>query len=151
MSNISRRDFLKTGAAAIAGFTIAPSSVLGKSFGHISPSDKMNIAVVGIGGMGHANINAVKDTENIVALCYVNWEYAKGVFDEFPKAKRYWDYRKMYDEMAKSIDGVIIANASEARFPNTELDARLLYVCLTRPLHRLACLYEKTLTPLLAE
>lgn len=48
-------------------------------------------------------------------------------------------------------DGVIIANASEARFPNTELDARLLYVCLTRPLHRLACLYEKTLTPLLAE
>ena len=111
MSNISRRDFLKTGAAAIAGFTIAPSSVLGKSFGHISPSDKMNIAVVGIGGMGHANINAVKDTENIVALCDVNWEYAKGVFDEFPKAKRYWDYRKMYDEMAKSIDGVIIATA----------------------------------------
>ena len=48
-------------------------------------------------------------------------------------------------------DGVIIANASEARFLNTELDARLLYVCLTRPLHRLACLYEKTLTPLLAE
>ena len=48
-------------------------------------------------------------------------------------------------------DGVIIANASEARFPNTELDARLLYVCLTRPLHRLACLYEKTLTPLLEE
>ena len=48
-------------------------------------------------------------------------------------------------------DGVIIANASEARFPDTELDARLLYVCLTRPLHRLACLYEKTLTPLLAE
>ena len=111
MSNISRRDFLKTGAAAIAGFTIAPSSVLGKSFGHISPSDKMNIAVVGIGGMGHANINAVKGTENIVALCDVNWEYAKGVFDEFPKAKRYWDYRKMYDEMAKSIDGVIIATA----------------------------------------
>ena len=48
-------------------------------------------------------------------------------------------------------DGVIIVNASEARFPYTELDARLLYVCLTRPLHRLACLYEKTLTPLLAE
>ena len=48
-------------------------------------------------------------------------------------------------------DGVIIANASQTRFPNSELDARLLYVCLTRPLHRLACLYEKTLTPLLAD
>lgn len=47
-------------------------------------------------------------------------------------------------------DGVIIANASAKRFPDSELDARLLYVCLTRPLHRLACLYEKTLTPLLS-
>ena len=125
MSNISRRDFLKTGAAAIAGFTIAPSSVLGKSFGHISPSDKMNIAVVGIGGMGHANINAVKGTENIVALCDVNWEYAKGVFDEFPKAKRYWDYRKMYDEMAKSIDGVIIATADHTHALITAEDMTL--------------------------
>ena len=64
---ISRRDFLKSGAAAIAGFTIAPSSILGKSHGHISPTDKLNIGVVGIGGIGHSNINAVKDTENIVA------------------------------------------------------------------------------------
>ncbi len=47
-------------------------------------------------------------------------------------------------------DGVIVANASDKRFPDRELDARLLYVCLTRPLHRIACLYEKTLTPLLA-
>lgn len=111
MSNISRRDFLKTGAAAIAGFTIAPSSILGKSHGHKAPSDKLNIAVVGIGGMGHANINAVKNTENIVALCDVNWDYAKGVFEEFPNAKRYWDYRKMYEEMNKTIDAVIIATA----------------------------------------
>ena len=111
MSDISRRQFLKTGAAAVAGLTIAPSSILGKSFGHVSPTDKLNIAVVGIGGMGHSNINAVKGTENIVALCDVNWDYAKGVFDEFPKAKRYWDYRKMYDEMANEIDAVIIATA----------------------------------------
>lgn len=87
MSNVSRRDFLKTGAAALAGITIAPSSILGKSFGHVAPSDKLNIAAVGIGGMGHANILHVKDTENIVALCDVDWKYAKGVFDEFPNAK----------------------------------------------------------------
>ncbi len=111
MSNFSRRDFLKTGAAALAGITIAPSSILGKSHGHIAPSDKLNIAAVGIGGMGHANINAVKGSENIVALCDVDWKYAKGVFDEHPNAKHYWDYRKMYDEMAKSIDAVIVATA----------------------------------------
>ena len=69
MSNISRRKFLKTGAAALAGITIAPSTILGMSHGHISPTDKLNLAAVGIGGMGHANINHVKGTENIVALC----------------------------------------------------------------------------------
>ena len=111
MSDFSRRKFLKTGAAALAGITIAPSSILGMSHGHVSPTDKLNLAAVGIGGMGHANINNVKGTENIVALCDVDWKYAKGVFDEFPKAKKYWDYRKMYDEMGKSIDGVIIATA----------------------------------------
>ncbi|MBP6068246.1 Gfo/Idh/MocA family oxidoreductase [Bacteroides sp.] len=111
MSDISRRQFLKTGAAALAGITIAPSSILGSSHGHVPPSDKLNLVAVGIGGAGHSNINAVKSTENIVALCDVDWKYAKGVFDEFPKAKKYWDYRKMYDEMGKSIDGVIIATA----------------------------------------
>ncbi|HAB41527.1 MAG TPA: oxidoreductase [Porphyromonadaceae bacterium] len=106
---ISRRQFLKSGAMSALGLMFVPSSVLGKTFGHVAPSDKLNIAVVGIGGMGHANINAVKETENIVALCDVNWNYAKGVFDEFPKAKRYWDYRKMFDEMGKDIDAVIVA------------------------------------------
>ena len=106
---ISRRQFLKSGAMSALGLMVVPSSVLGKAFGHVAPSDKLNIAVVGIGGMGHANINAVKETENIVALCDVNWNYAKGVFDEFPKAKRYWDYRKMFDEMGPEIDAVIVA------------------------------------------
>ena len=72
MSDISRRDFLKTGAMALAGITIAPSSILGMSHGHVSPSDKLNIAAVGIGGMGHANINKVKGTENIVATISTN-------------------------------------------------------------------------------
>ena len=46
-----------------------------------------------------------------MALCDVDWRYAKGVFDELPNAKKYWDYRKMYDEMGKDIDAVIIATA----------------------------------------
>jgi len=107
--DISRRQFLKSGATAAIGLAVVPNTVLGKSFGHTAPSDKLNIAVVGIGGIGHSNINAVKETENIVALCDVNWDYAKGVFDEFPKAKRYWDYRKMLEEMGKDIDAVIVA------------------------------------------
>ncbi|WP_108820999.1 Gfo/Idh/MocA family protein [Dysgonomonas sp. Marseille-P4361] len=110
-SDISRRKFLSTGAKAAIGLTIIPSTVLGKNFGHVAPSDKLNIAAVGIGGMGHANIKQVEKTENIVALCDVDWKYAKGVFDRFPNAKKYWDYRKMYEEMGKDIDAVIVATA----------------------------------------
>ena len=111
MTNISRRSFLQRSAAAAAAFTVAPSTILGKSHGHIAPTDKLNIAVVGIGGMGNANLNHVKPTENIVALCDVDWKYAAGVFKENPNAKPYWDFRKMYDEMSKEIDAVIVATA----------------------------------------
>lgn len=110
MSNISRRSFLQKGTAAAAALTIVPSSVLGKSHGHTAPTDKMNIAAVGIGGMGAANLRNMA-TENIVALCDIDWKYAKGSFDTYSQAKRYWDYRKMYDEMGKSIDGVLVATA----------------------------------------
>ena len=55
-SKISRRKFLGTSAIAAAGLTVVPSSVLGKSMGYTAPSDKLNIAGVGVGGMGFANL-----------------------------------------------------------------------------------------------
>jgi hypothetical protein len=108
--NITRRSFIGRTGAVAAGLTILPGSVI-SGFGHKAPSDKLNIAVVGIGGMGNSNLRAVKGTENIVALCDVDWDYAKHVFDANPDAKHYWDWRKMYDEMGKSIDAVIVATA----------------------------------------
>jgi hypothetical protein len=107
--NITRRTFLGSTGAAVAGFTILPSSVIG-GLGKRAPSDKLNIAVVGIGGMGNSNLRNVPE-ENIVALCDVDWAYSKKVFDANPNAKTYWDWRKMYDEMGKSIDAVIVATA----------------------------------------
>ena len=56
---------------------IVPNSILGKSHGYTAPSDKLNIAVAGIGGMGITNIQHVFETENIVALCDVDWKYSK--------------------------------------------------------------------------
>ena len=113
MSNsMTRRSFLQKSGAAALGLTIIPNVVMGKNFsGVTAPSDKLNIAVVGVGGMGNANLKAVKPTENIVALCDVDWKYSAKVFQENPDAKRYWDWRKMYDEMGKSIDAVIVATA----------------------------------------
>jgi len=108
-NRMSRRNFLRNSSAAVAGFTILPSYVVG-GMGHVAPSDKLNIAGIGIGGMGHSNLNNV-NSQNIVALCDVDWDYAANAFNDFPKAKRYKDWRKMFDEMAKDIDAVIIATA----------------------------------------
>src|SRR5699024_3504558 len=76
--------------------------------GHTAPSDKLNIAGVGIGGKGNQNIWNMR-SENIVALCDVDWKYAKKVFENYPEAKRYKDFRRMYDEMGDSIDAVVVA------------------------------------------
>lgn len=110
MSKMSRRKFLKAGAISAAGLTIAPSSILGKNYGHIAPSDKLNIAGVGVGGRGFAVLKNMSK-ENIVALCDVDWRYSEKAFKHFPDAKKYFDYRRMYDELGKSIDAVMVATA----------------------------------------
>jgi hypothetical protein len=108
-NKFSRRSFIATSATAAAAVTILPSNVV-SGMGYKAPSDKLNIAGIGIGGMGHANLNNLK-SENIVGLCDVDWKYADGCFKDFPGAKKYKDWRVMYDELGKSIDGVVIATA----------------------------------------
>lgn len=108
-SNSSRRDFLKTSAALAAGFSIIPSHAV-SGLGHTAPSDKLNIVGVGIGGKGHPNLVKMS-TENIVGLCDVDWKYAGGCFNKFPNARRFRDWRRMFDEMGDSIDAVMVATA----------------------------------------
>ena len=68
-AGVSRRTFVTTAAAAGAGLVIVPREVLGR--GYQAPSDTLNIAVVGIGGMGGVNCRAVM-SQNIVAICDVD-------------------------------------------------------------------------------
>ena len=111
MSNeISRRNFLKAGATAAVGLTVMPNSVLGKNFGHTAPTDKLNILGVGIGGRGAAVLGALS-SQNIIGLCDVDWKYADRTFKRYPAAKKFNDYRKMYDKMLKNADAVMVATA----------------------------------------
>jgi len=105
----SRRSFIGTTATAAAAFTILPSHVIA-GLGHRAPSDKLNIAGIGVGGKGFHNLKNM-ESENIVALCDVDWKYSQPVFDYWPGAKKFVDWRRMYDEMGKSIDAVVIATA----------------------------------------
>ena len=118
MADISRREFLKKGGAALAGMmvapTILPASVLSepanKKPKKKAGDGKLNILGVGIGGRGAANLAAM-ETENIIGLCDCDWKYAKHVFEKYPQAKAYNDYRKMFDEMLDQADAVMIATA----------------------------------------
>lgn len=84
---------------------IVPRHVLGR--GLTPPSDKLNIAGIGIGGMGAGDLREMAG-ENIVALCDVDWNYAAKTFDEYPGAKRYKDFRVMLEKQ-KDIDAVVVA------------------------------------------
>jgi len=104
-THIGRRRFL-TGAAATGAFTILPRYVLGGK-GYAAPSDKLNVATIGAGGMGRNNTKNLAD-ENIVALCDVDDERAAETYELFPDAKRYKDFRVML-EKEKGIDAVGVA------------------------------------------
>jgi len=77
---VSRRHFIETAALTGAGLTIVPRHVLGKGF--TPPSDLLNIAAVGVGGMGRNNMRAV-GSQNIVAVCDVDWDFAGRSLDRF--------------------------------------------------------------------
>lgn len=115
-TGISRRGLLGTAAAAAA--LAGPASAARK----LAPSDRVNLAVIGAGGQGAANMTKLTD-QNIVAVCDVDYDHVwrslldkhfqmmpgrQSVKDAYDKAPRYFDYRKMFDER-KDIDAVLIA------------------------------------------
>ena len=105
MNTISRRKFLGLSAAVASSIMVLPRHVLGGNK-QTAPSDKLNIAGIGVGGQGGADINQMT-SENIVALCDVDWKRAAKTFDKFPDVPRYRDFRIMLEKQ-KDIDAVVI-------------------------------------------
>ncbi|MHC4402606.1 MAG: Gfo/Idh/MocA family protein [Planctomycetota bacterium] len=102
---LRRRDLLG-GAAAAAAATIIPRHVLGAP-GQPSANNKLNVAGVGVGGMGSGDVRRVP-SENIVAVCDVDASQAARAAKPFPSVKIYRDFRKMLDEQ-KDVDAVMVA------------------------------------------
>jgi predicted dehydrogenase len=109
-SNNSRRDFIKGSGLATAGIMIVPRHVLGGQ-GFVPPSDKLNIAGIGVGGKGTSDISsfAKSPNVNIVGLCDVDDRQAVKFRESFPKAKYYNDFRKMLDKEKNNIDAVSVS------------------------------------------
>src|SRR3974390_373590 len=83
----TRRRFLQTTAVAVPAFSVVPLHVLGAN-AETAPSEKLNIAGIGVGGMGASNLKQCA-SENIVALCDVDQNYAANTFKTYPNAKVY--------------------------------------------------------------
>jgi predicted dehydrogenase len=105
-TKMTRRQFMGGAAISSAAFMVLPGAVLGLR-GQTPPSGKLNIAGIGIGGQGASDLKEL-ESENIVALCDVDKDFAAKVFKNYPRARQFTDYRKMLDEM-KEIDAVVIA------------------------------------------
>jgi predicted dehydrogenase len=109
MSNRSRRKFIRNAAVASAGFFIVPRHVIGRGF--IAPSDKLNIAGIGVGGKGESDLAEFAKSPNavIVALCDVDDRQAKKSKERFPKATYHKDFRQMLEKEKNNIDAVSVS------------------------------------------
>jgi predicted dehydrogenase len=104
-ATITRRTAVAAGLAPL----LVPRHVLGGP-GYQAPSDTLAIAAVGIGGMGRVYLDGCK-SEKIVALCDLDWTRPNtaGVFEKFPTAARYRDFRQMFEKEEKNFDALIMA------------------------------------------
>jgi predicted dehydrogenase len=110
---VSRRTFLTNMALTGTGLVILSNS---GSVRGTPANSKLNIAGIGVGGRGAADINGVAD-QNLVALCDIDWKHSGPTLEKFPSAKRYRDFRKMLDDVEDKIDAVVIGTPDHTHAP----------------------------------
>jgi predicted dehydrogenase len=135
---INRRQFLRSAGAATAAavaWQIVPRHVLGR--GQVPPSEKVNIAAIGVGGQGPSDLDSLSKTNtvNIVAVCDVDPRRTDAMVRKYSGTKPFSDYRKMLDELGDSIDGVVIATPDHHHaFASMEAIKRGKHVYCEKPL-----------------
>ena len=100
---LSRRHFSKLLATSALGTLVAPAFLHGQNL-----NSKLNIAIIGAGGRGGSNMGDVGKSENIVAVCDVAETALDSAQKKFPQAKRFTDFRKLY-EAEKEFDAVVVS------------------------------------------
>ena len=132
-SSLNRRDFVKKGSIATAAGLSFPGILISQD--GVKPNDRLNVAAVGCGGKGASDLEAASEGNNVVALCDVDERSAADSFNKFPEAKRFSDYREMFDKMGKEIDAVTISTPDHMHFP-VAMSAMSLgkHVCVQKPL-----------------
>jgi predicted dehydrogenase len=102
----NRRDFLKTSAVIGAGYFVAAGVTAQESK---SPNEQVQFASIGVGGKGDSDSRDAGSNGRLVAICDVDDNSLDKKLKQFPKAVKFSDYRKMFDEFGKSIDAVTVS------------------------------------------
>ena len=128
---VTRREFVVDASKLALGALVTPPMIVPRHVlggpGFQAPSDTLNVAIVGCGGMGTSNAAVLAQTENIVAICDVDFAYAERkvaerardrdgspvseglkLQEQFARAKRYDDFREMLARQS-DIDAVVVA------------------------------------------
>ena len=123
---LTRRQFLKDMGLAAAGLSMAPTSGLMAhpltSKEHAAAKkDKIKIAYIGIGNRGEQDIEefAKTDLVDVVALCDVDMgnKQTQKIMNMYPQARRFRDFRKMFEEYADHFEAVCAAVPDHIHFP----------------------------------
>jgi len=116
MKKLTRREMLKTSTILGAGALFLPSGILTRGQ---SPNEKLNVALVGLGNQGTyqlSNLGRMKNEVNLVALCDVDDVKAGKAYEDNPGAKKFYDFRQMFDEMEKSMDAVAVSTPDHTHY-----------------------------------
>ena len=110
ISKLSRRKFVKSSALSIFAFQVVPSRVFGAN-------ERVAVAGIGAGGKGASDIAGAKGAgADIVGLCDVDAGRLNNAVKKYPGSKGFSDYRKMLDELGKSIDAVTVSTPDHMHF-----------------------------------
>ena len=136
-----RRSFLKAAAATGFGVWVAGSVRAQESN---SPNERIAMASIGIGGKGRSDSDDAAKHGDMVAVCDVDSRRLQEAEERFPKAKKYTEFRKMLDEMGKSIDAVTVSTPDHTHAPAALMAMRMGKHCFCqKPLTR--TIYEARL------
>jgi predicted dehydrogenase len=114
---MKRRSFLKTAAATALSLQIVPRHVLGGN-GNVPPSERLNMASIGVGGMGAGDIGSFSAGPiNMVGLCDVHEGNLAKAAERFPAAKTFTDFRRLLDALDKQIDAVSVSTPDHMHAP----------------------------------
>jgi predicted dehydrogenase len=120
--HITRRRALQLGTAGALGYLFGgPAVSVRRAHG---ANEKLRVAGIGIGGKGQSDIEQASKFMEVAALCDIDGERLDARAQSWRLAKKYFDYRKLLDEMAKEIDAVIVSTADHSHAPAAVLAMR---------------------------